>query len=217
MPTTELATIPLVAGSQIGDPDNSAAAVLKDCSTTISQQDGYHQMQFGMGLENPNTLQLAIDWTDKGKHEAFMKSDAYGPFFKTFGTIIGGDISLIHVDFQPEGGATKAMGAPVTEVATFHFDGAPPDDAYDSCKKFIEICEKEAEQKVYGWSYGITHEEIEKDGVKGKGAVLLIGWDSREDHMAFRETDVFKQNIQLLRQTAKGIEMHHTTFMNFVG
>ncbi len=147
-----------------------------------------------------------------------MNSDAYKPFFKSFGTIIGGDISLIHVDFKPEGGAIKSMGAPVTEVATFYFDGGPPEDAYESCKKFIEICEKEEpEKKIYRWAYGTTHEEIEKDGVKGKGAVLLIGWDSKEDHMAFRETDVFKENIQLLRQTAKGIEAHHTQFMNFVG
>ncbi len=60
MPVTELATIPLVAGSQLGDPDNSSAAVFKDCATTISQQDGYHQMQFGVGLESPGTLQMAI-------------------------------------------------------------------------------------------------------------------------------------------------------------
>jgi hypothetical protein len=63
---------------------------------------------------------------------------------------------------------------------------------------------------------GVTHEEIEKDSVKGKGAVLLIGWQSRQEHMDFREKETFKKNIQLLRQNAKGIEMHHTTFMTHV-
>ena len=101
-------------------------------------------------------------------------------------------------------------------MATFYFDGQPPEDCFESCQKFIGICEKEADQQVLGWAYGVTHEEIEREGVKGKGAVLLIGWESREDHMNFRETDVFKQNIQLLRQTAQKIEMHHTTFLNFV-
>jgi hypothetical protein len=109
------------------------------------------------------------------------------------------------------------MNAPITEVATFYFEGAPPDDAFESCKKFIENCEAtNPPQKVYGWAYGTTHEEIEREGVKGKGAMLLIGWDSREDHMAFRELQAFKDNIHLLRQTAKKIEMHHTKFMNHV-
>ena len=38
--TTEIATIPLVAGSDIGDPNDQAAQVLKESLDTISQQDG---------------------------------------------------------------------------------------------------------------------------------------------------------------------------------
>lgn len=216
MPTTELATIPLKAGSNIGEPSDPAAATFKDVAGSIASQDGFENMQFGMGFENANTLQLAIDWSNKQKHEEFMKSDSYGPFVERFKTIIDGAFGLVHVDFAPEGGAKRAMSAPITEVATFYFDGEPPSDAYESCKKFIEVSEKEATQKVYGWAYGTTHEEVEREGVKGKGTVLLIGWESQQDHMDFRETDVFKQNIQLLRQTAKSIEVHHTMFMNFV-
>lgn len=95
---------------------------------------------------------------------------------KRFGTIIGDAVTLNHVDFRPEGGVSRATSAPVTEVATFYFDSGPPDDAFESCQKFIENCEKETGQAVLGWAYGITHEEIEREGVKGKGAVLLIGW-----------------------------------------
>ncbi len=73
----------------------------------------------------------------------------------------------------------RATSQPVTEVATFYFDGAPPEDAVESVTKFIDVCQKESGQTVAGWAYGITHEEIEKDGVKGKGGVLLIGWESR--------------------------------------
>lgn len=104
----------------------------------------------------------------------------------------------------------------MTEVATFFFEGAPPDDAYESTKKFVETCQKETGEDVAGWAYGVSHEEIEKDGVKGRGAVLLIGWQSKEEHMAFREKDAFKNNIHLLRQTTKAIEVHHTQFMTHV-
>ena len=57
------------------------------------------------------------------------------------------------------------------------------------------------------YAVGITHETLEKEGVKGKAAVLLIGWQSREAHMAFRETQSFKDNIHLLRSTSKKIIM----------
>ncbi len=45
-----------------------------------------------------------------------MKTDGYGPFGQKLGTIIDGDISIVHADFKPEGALTKAFSAPVTEV-----------------------------------------------------------------------------------------------------
>lgn len=145
-----------------------------------------------------------------------MATAAYKPFLNTFKTIIGGPFSLVHVDFTPADGVKRALSAPVTELATFYWDGAPPDDAVSSVEKFIKAWEAEAGEGKVRWAYGVTHEEIEREGVKGKGAVLLIGWESKEEHMQFRETEVFKKNIDLLRQGAKGAEMHHTQFMDFV-
>jgi hypothetical protein len=82
---------------------------------------------------------------------------------------------------------------------------------------------------------GITQEEIEREGVKGYGAVLTIGWETVQAHMVgavvrglfvlwadgvllqdFRTTQCFKDNIHLLRQTAQKIEMHHVKFLNYV-
>lgn len=145
-----------------------------------------------------------------------MAKDIYTPFRENLKPILGGDITVQHQDFKPEGGLNASMSAPVTEVATFYFDGAPPDDAYESCKSFIEICEKEGNAKIYGWSYGITQEEIEREGVKGYGAVLTIGWENVQAHMDFRTTQCFKDHISKLRQTSKKIEMHHVQFMNAV-
>ena len=143
-----------------------------------------------------------------------MASNAYGPFLKRFESIMGDPAKIIHVDLIPEGGFTRSLSAPVTEVATFYFDGEPPADCQEQATKFAELCEKSAD--LLGWSYGVTYEEIEREGVKGKGGVLTIGWKSVEDHMKFRETSTFKDNISMLRQTAKKIEMHHVAFMNFV-
>ncbi|KAK3720629.1 hypothetical protein LTR37_003678 [Vermiconidia calcicola] len=215
--TTEVATLPLKPGSEIGNPDNQAAAVLKDCCDTIAQQDGFQQMQIGTQVENPGLMQMMIDWDSKAHHETFMNSDIYSAFLKRFATIMDADPIIAHADFQPDGGLNSALGAPVTEVATFYFDGAPPDDAQENAKKFIETCQKEAPGSgVSGWAYGITDEEIEKDGAKGKGGVLLVGWPSVDAHMEFRNSEVFKNNIDLLRKEVKGIEVHHVAFMNVV-
>lgn len=162
------------------------------------------------------SLTQAPDWDSKKHHEDFIAADHYKPFVTKFKSILSEDPQFHHVDFRPEGGLKASMGAPVTEVATFYFEGGPPDDAYESCAKFMDIGKNEGGLQISGWSYGITHEEIERDGVKGKGAVLTIGWDSVQAHMDFRQTQVFKDNISLLRLNSKTAEMHHTQFMNFV-
>lgn len=48
MPTTEIATVPLVSGSDIGDPNNQSAVVIKDAYDTISKQEGFQGLRFGM-------------------------------------------------------------------------------------------------------------------------------------------------------------------------
>lgn len=58
MPITEIATIPLVAGTAIGDPANQGSAVVKDIITTLRQQEGYQDTHFGMQIESPDQLQM---------------------------------------------------------------------------------------------------------------------------------------------------------------
>lgn len=60
MPTTEIATIPVVAGTSIGNPDDHGAAVMKDTTTTLHQQLGLQQIHFGSQVENPDIVQMLI-------------------------------------------------------------------------------------------------------------------------------------------------------------
>ena len=148
-----------------------------------------------------------------------MAADHYGPFLERLKGVIDGGlqaIEMVHVEFKPEGGFKSSLSASVTEIATFFYDGKPSDDTYEQVEKFMDIGQKEGDMKITGWSYGLTHEELEKDGTKGIGAVLTIGWQSIDDHMAFRDTNAFKENIGLLRQTSKTAEMHHVQAMNYV-
>lgn len=143
-----------------------------------------------------------------------MAAEAYGPFMQRIGQIVGGEPLLIHVDFNSPGALTKAISAPITEMATFFFDGAPSSDYVSGAEK--------AEQWIsggdgfLGMAWGTTHEEVERDGVKGKAAVVVIGWQSYDAHMAFRAREDFKEKIGLLRGNSKAIEMHHVQLMQAV-
>jgi len=215
MPTTEFAVIPLKAGSDIGNPDNPTASVVNDCLATLRATDGMQQIHFGTKMEDASHLQLMITWEDIKNHHDFMASDAYGPFMKKFGSILDGDVTIVHADFKPEGAALKAFSAPVTEVLTLYFDDEPPSDYLNSVGEAAKSVE--GSDGFLGFAAGITHEEIEKDGVKGKGAVVLGGWQSLEAHKAFRETKAFKDVVGTLRSTSKGPpSVWHVQFMKSV-
>lgn len=218
MPTTEIALIPLTPGTSIGDPSNPGAAVVKDVATTLRQQPGFQEMHFGTSVEDPSTLQMLFNWDSLSSHEAFIASEAYKPHLQRCATIMAGPVDIFHVDFEPAGGLSTALKAPVTEIATFYCEGAPGKDWKSNAAKAGEWLEKEAGAVGYvGAAYGITHEEVEYKGVKGKAAVIAIGWTSKEAHMEFRETQTFKENIGLLRGEAKAIEMHHVVMMQALG
>lgn len=93
------------------------------------------------------------------------------------------------------------------------FDGEAPSGYLEGVMRFGEAMEKEQPEGYLGSAVGITHEEIEKDGAKGKAAILTVGWSSVDAHMKFRETPTFKDNIGLLRNGVKASEMHHVAMM----
>ena len=129
--------------------------------------------------------------------------------YKRFEPGVTAPPDIVRVDFKPEEGLAAALSAPVTEVAKFHFDGGPPDHADEGVRKCLDALQEEG-HNLLGWAYGTTYETLEKDGVSGKGAVLVIGWDSVDAHMEARKGSAFKGNVDHLRNGAKGIAMHRT-------
>jgi heme-degrading monooxygenase HmoA len=130
---------------------------------------------------------------------------------KSFGSIIGGKPQIFHVDFKPSANLAKAFSAPVTEIATFYHSGDPTDSYLDEAVSAAEGMDKV--EGFLGAAMGISYEELEKDGHKGKASVLVVGWQSKEAHMAFRETDGFKPVVTKLRGAAKVISMCHVALM----
>lgn len=124
---------------------------------------------------------------------------------------------MVHVDFLPEGASDKVFGAPMTEVAMAYYDGAVPAEYVDVVLAFGKRIAREGVEGCLGMVVGITHEDVQMEEVKGKAALVCLGWQSIEAHTKFWGTPVFQESIEGLRGQSRKVEMHHTAFMPFLG
>jgi len=209
---TENAIILLKAGVDINDTSGTPYQLWQETMTTISNQEGFQHAYYGTQLENPSILQLMIDWDSFESHQKFIESPAYGPFGAKLMAILDSPPAICHflpMPFPP----TILSRAPVMEVATF-YQTSPQFPS--NVEKFVSIIDGKADGCL-GVTFGNVVEEIEKEPGTGKGKAMLlaIGWESREKHVAFRETSTFKENVHLLRDGMKDVEMHHVSFKGY--
>ena len=97
----------------------------------------------------------------------------------------------------------------------FEGDG-PPAGRSAGLLKFRQVI---LDNKVEGFIdavAGETLEDVEIDGTTGKGLAIILGWTSVEAHMAFRETDIFKDNVGVFRTGVQKSSMKHVALMKFV-
>jgi hypothetical protein len=57
MTTTEIAMVPLLAGTSISDSDHK---MLKETFAHLHKVDGFQSFRFGIPLESPENLQILI-------------------------------------------------------------------------------------------------------------------------------------------------------------
>lgn len=158
------------------------------------------------------TLPFPTDWDSLDHHKQFIASPIYGPFAKHLMTIVDGTLTMLHANFAPHP-PTAALGtiSPVTEVLTFYFE--KENDGFDSkLRQFIKVISENAEG-FKAASGGWVIEDVEYKGKKGKAYVAILGWESVKAHMNFRETQAFKENINIVRADPLGMEVHHTEFV----
>ncbi|KAH6690233.1 hypothetical protein BKA61DRAFT_684526 [Leptodontidium sp. MPI-SDFR-AT-0119] len=207
-PVTEIAYITLKPDIDISGSSDAAKA-WKHVLTIIARQGGYQGSSYGRAIESPELLMWFIDWDSYDSHIKFTKAPAYDDFRKIVDGIMTG-VHYHHVAFKPFPPKIPTS-APVIEFATF-LDTKP--HFLDNVDKFMKAVG--VPEKCYGGAWGDSVEtDVGKhvDGsVKGKVTVLLIGWESKEAHMEFRETETFAENIGLLREGMGGVEMFHVSF-----
>ena len=144
-----------------------------------------------------------------------MNSPSYEPFKSGLASLIE-DVHLYHIT-QPD---IKLLGlAPVVEFAIF-YDVEPT--MLSNVENFAAALEKGKPKGFHGIVYGevmekiVRPKDVGKEDVKpGSAIVGMLGWDSKDAHLAFRETELFKKNIGLLRENNGGAEIGHVPFKAF--
>lgn len=151
-----------------------------------------------------------------------MGQPYYATFAKHLTSIVDGDMSLFHVDLSLHPSASKLTpdGAPVTEVIGHYFSASSSESERSSFEsdlnEFATVAEENAEG-YKGFLGGWAVEELDHPKVEGKARLWqsLIGWDSVDAHMAFRETDAFKESVHLMRpETLKASTLYHVSFQS---
>jgi heme-degrading monooxygenase HmoA len=144
-------------------------------------------------------------------HVKFTKSDEYGPFMQKLGeTTMAGMPNLHHVCFSTP--VAKAAVAPITEMLTLYFTADVEKSSFESIwERFVDVMSKNSVGYL-GSTGGWVVEDLTYDGQPGKAYVAVVGWESFQAHMAYRETQAFKDTISEVRGITRGGSMHHTKF-----
>ncbi|KAF2188452.1 hypothetical protein K469DRAFT_566036, partial [Zopfia rhizophila CBS 207.26] len=212
---------------------------LDKCFNIVGKQSGFRDSYLGNQLNNLNMLEAmiittfpssrranryfsiweeltVIDWDSIEDHEEWKTKPDCGPVNEGLAPVFASGGAMYHANFEPYGDSIAAFDAPFTQIFRFYFDGrnGEPPTTYvsDFVTKVLPVYEREKPSGFKGAAGGIMYEELEYEGVKGKAAVILIGWDDRERHKGLKARSVFDEVMGLMWSTAMKVEMHYVPF-----
>ena len=143
----------------------------------------------------------------------------YPALSKHLDSILDAPPTMIHLDLEPQSPrffSPTVSGA--LEIITIYFDQAHlpttmQHDFTERVRKFLLVLQEHASPGFKGSAKGFSNEhDLVNPKTQGKGQVFMvvIGWESIDVHMKFRETDQFKSAIKDMQSDAmKGITMQH--------
>ncbi|KAF2685524.1 hypothetical protein K458DRAFT_416757 [Lentithecium fluviatile CBS 122367] len=217
-PVTEIAYMPLVAGTDLTTGD--AKLIWDGMLKTIAAQPGCKSVYWGLQVENPDIAQLAIDWKSLEAHKTFERSETYPPFLAALKPILAGAPTIFHLTLSPPTPFSTPISAPTTECISLYFTSDHSTAAYDAnWAAFVDTAGKvpsEAQGLAGGW--GVEEHEYAKEGEQGGKKKFFggfIGWPSVEAHMQFRKEEAFRGVVGHLRDGPVGIKVHHVHFRKF--
>lgn len=117
-----------------------------------------------------------------------------------------------HVELKPFDDLEQALDCPVTEIATLSFSGEPPAEYLNVFSEFRAAAVDEKGCGLLASAGGITQEEVESNGSKGKAAVFVAGWRSVEAHKDFQNTNTFKEHMPKMMHWIDKVDVCYVSF-----
>ncbi|ERF75337.1 hypothetical protein EPUS_00130 [Endocarpon pusillum Z07020] len=206
-PTTEIAVLTLKPDTPIEDISTPAGQIFNQMLNSIKSQSGFQRQYWGRQLENPNHLVFSIDWDSITSHTSWMSSPSYQQFSSDISPLLDLTTSsfppnIIHLNFHPH---------PPDTPRSAHPPSKPPSPSW----------------RISAWGRARAKREREQPmqhhaGTDGAAISLglMVGWASKDDHLAVRESDAFAQKVKPVREMALPSEktrggagaMYHVAF-----
>ncbi|KAF3930861.1 hypothetical protein ABW19_dt0203951 [Dactylella cylindrospora] len=215
MVTTEFATINLKDGITPEVLETSEVH-LKGIKTVLSQPGSY-RLLWGTALEDPKKLYWLIEWENYEAHAAFMKSASHPEslppssstnpnqcppkpqeIYPSFGAELltladpahpSGPVEMYHYDFQSP---LSTLLTPTRHTVEFFNFKLKPDLDPAAVKTTLDGFLENCKAANVGGLYAISRED--------EATVLApIVWESKEEHMRFRERPGFTETITPVR------------------
>jgi hypothetical protein len=148
----------------------------------LASTPGVIALYFGQQIENPNKYTWLARWTSQSAIDDFHKTPGFGPWATSFTAPISSYALSTCADY--EGDATIPLESPCTEFFTnFGVDNEFIPKRLDPFVKVV------ADAKLPGLIGGVTGQfapvaHVGVDEPEQKVAILLLGWESREAHVA---------------------------------
>ncbi|KAL4887176.1 hypothetical protein BJY04DRAFT_48913 [Aspergillus karnatakaensis] len=192
------------------DPSSDEGAALLQVFKATTSQSGHLGSAWGRTKEDENVIVWAIDWSDA--HSGIQQYNSpLSPYLEP-----NTQITTIFTTLQPtdseESPATQTLlSNPITEIAPLPFPTSlsPSDRSKLSADlvTFRKAIVEEAEEKVRSKTFLVG--QVERPGEfpsekseSGQAFVslLVVGWESYEQHQQAREADAFSEKIKPVRE-----------------
>ena len=202
-------------------PTADTEGVLSEYTKIVLRQPGVQGVYTSAVLEKDKSLiYLIVDWDSIAAHEAFTKTDIFEPAVKKLTDTLSKPYELYHVAFSPVHPTVLHNAGGKSAVAELGHAYFPAGEAFTAdqmasvaknAQGFLSEVSGNAAGHTGEIAAGWAVEEVDFKGEKSRAFVFVIGWESVEDHLRYRETDHFKKNIPRLRglDSLKGMEVVH--------
>ncbi|KAI9673972.1 MAG: hypothetical protein M1817_002178 [Caeruleum heppii] len=235
MTVTEICYFPVSPTTTIDDISSPAGQIWLDLLDTVRGEWACRKLHWGRQAEDKEMVVLMIEWVTLATFKQFRISTGYESFYESmsedFNSVFDDPTTVIHVPLTPSISLTAQptttagtpqpdpFTAPIIELVTFYFPRSISPSAQKDFsalfQSFVAILRDEnvpgSHGEVSGWvEDGIHYEGQEEE--KERAFVAVLGWDSIEAHMRFRDTEAFKRGIKGLREASERVTMVHVEF-----